>query len=282
MKTHLFILFYFVFYISSISQNFQGMIKYRYKTVEHNDGTKNYNIASYLYFTKNQSLYVLDRFKDMEEKDKSERSYKDTEYLLKLNNPLLNKDTLKPFKRKRDEYGQQYFIDRSTQKLKSREFIERKPFVTEEPLPQIKWQISSEGGKKIGKYNCQKARTTFRGRTYEAWFTMEIPLSIGPWKLQGLPGAILEARSEDGKVGFQVEEISIPYNITHELTFQSAPDDPFVPFEEYKKLPEKEAKKEADHVTALIQAAFLQSNIKDAKIEETNYEIGFRIETQYE
>jgi GLPGLI family protein len=274
MKTYLFLLYSFISFCG-VAQNLQGMIKYRYKTIEHEDGTKTYNIASYLYFSKVQSLYVLDRIKDMEEKDKLERKYTDI-------TPTTPNDTLRPFKRKRDNYGQQYFIDNSTKKMKSREFIERKPFTTEEPIPQIKWQILSEGGKKIGKYNCQKARTVFRGRTYEAWFTMEIPLNIGPWKLQGLPGAILEAKSQDGKVAFEAEEIHIPFTLTTELTFNTAPDDPFVPFEEYKKLPEKQAKKEADHVMGMFQAAFMQNGINAGNMSDMKYDIGFRIETQYE
>lgn len=281
MKTYLFVLAYLICCFCSIAQNVQGMIKYRYKTIENEEGTHNYNVASYLYFNKNQSLYVLDRIKDMEEKDKSERSYKDTKYLISLKNPNINKDTLKPFKRKRDEYGQQYFKDITTQKLKTREFIERNPFITEEPIPQIKWQVLSSGGKKIGKYTCQKASATFRGRTYEVWFTMEIPISIGPWKLQGLPGAILEAKSQDGKVAFETEEIHIPYTFTSEFTFTTAPDDPYVPFEDYKKLPEKEAKKQADHFTSMFQAMFMQ-NGANYTISDAEYTIGFRIEKSYE
>lgn len=40
-------------------------------------------------------------------------------------------------------------------------------------------------------YPCRKATTTFRGRTYEAWYTDEIAMDNGPWKFQGLPGLIL-------------------------------------------------------------------------------------------
>lgn len=61
----------------------------------------------------------------------------------------------------------------------------------QEDLPDFKWIISTEQ-KKIRDYTCQKATCNFRGRTYEAWFTAEIPVKDGPWKFHGLPGLILE------------------------------------------------------------------------------------------
>lgn len=42
-------------------------------------------------------------------------------------------------------------------------------------------------------YHCRKATCHFRGRTYTAWYTLEIPVSEGPWKLCGLPGFIVKA-----------------------------------------------------------------------------------------
>lgn len=47
------------------------------------------------------------------------------------------------------------------------------------------------------KYHCTKAETRFKGRHWTVWFTEDIPLDYGPWKLSGLPGLILKA--EDAK-----------------------------------------------------------------------------------
>lgn len=61
-----------------------------------------------------------------------------------------------------------------------------------ENVPNLKWSLHSDHKNILG-YDCQKATCNFRGRNYEAWFAMAIPMSYGPWKLQGLPGLILEA-----------------------------------------------------------------------------------------
>jgi len=55
----------------------------------------------------------------------------------------------------------------------------------------FKWDVTNDT-KVIAGYKCNKATTSFRGREWIAWFTPEIPVSFGPWKLHGLPGLILE------------------------------------------------------------------------------------------
>ena len=72
----------------------------------------------------------------------------------------------------------------------------------------INWSIKDKF-KKIGKFRAQQATGEFRGRTYTVWFTEEIPLPYGPWKLFGLPGLILEA--EDSEEMFKIEFVSIEY-----------------------------------------------------------------------
>lgn len=54
------------------------------------------------------------------------------------------------------------------------------------------WHIQSETKEVMG-YSCQLATCDFRGRTWYAWFSTDIPVNEGPWKLFGLPGLVLEA-----------------------------------------------------------------------------------------
>jgi len=59
-------------------------------------------------------------------------------------------------------------------------------------MPQMTWSIDADSTKNILGYECMKAETTFRGRHYHAWFSMDIPVALGPWKFSGLPGMILQ------------------------------------------------------------------------------------------
>lgn len=76
----------------------------------------------------------------------------------------------------------------------------------QEPLPQIKWELSSEKKTILG-YSCQLATCRFRGRNYSAWFTLALPLSAGPWKFSSLPGLILEVYNDTGEVKYTADEI---------------------------------------------------------------------------
>ncbi len=75
-----------------------------------------------------------------------------------------------------------------------------------EPVPNLKWKITP-GTKTIMGYNCQCATVTFRGRDYEAWYTVDIPLSYGPWKFHGLPGLILEVTDSKNEFRFTANGI---------------------------------------------------------------------------
>ncbi|HUH18285.1 GLPGLI family protein [Albibacterium sp.] len=75
-------------------------------------------------------------------------------------------------------------------------------YLVNEEFPALNWKIEQET-KIIGGYTCQKAETHFKGRDYIAWFTTDIPFQAGPWKLQGLPGLILEAADSKNEVRFE-------------------------------------------------------------------------------
>lgn len=74
---------------------------------------------------------------------------------------------------------------------------------------KLDWQIENEI-KKIGNFNCKKATTNFRGHEYTAWFTEDIPVPFGPWKLNGLPGLILEVYDTNKEFFVYFKSIEIP------------------------------------------------------------------------
>lgn len=78
-------------------------------------------------------------------------------------------------------------------------------YKVEEKINQ-EWEITGDTAT-IFNYSCQKAITHFRGRTYYAWFTLDIPVSDGPWKFFGLPGLILYV--EDDKSLFRFMAIGL-------------------------------------------------------------------------
>lgn len=66
----------------------------------------------------------------------------------------------------------------------------------QEPQYTMHWK-KINGTKKFGKRVCKKAQTSFRGRTYTAWYSPEIITNIGPWKFKNTPGLIFEIYDTD-------------------------------------------------------------------------------------
>jgi GLPGLI family protein len=97
----------------------------------------------------------------------------------------------------------------------------------------IPWDIAEET-KMIGIYKVQKATAHFRGRDYTAWFTPQIPLPYGPWKLVGLPGLILEAYDTNKEIYWYFKNIEYPTKQSHQLKSIDNPNASWISFKEYK------------------------------------------------
>ena len=110
----------------------------------------------------------------------------------------------------------------------------RKQVYTKETTPQFNWKLEKEI-KKIGKFTCKKATANFRGRNYTAWYAPEIPLPFGPWKLNGLPGLILEAYDTNKYVYWYSQSIEYPSNTKEEPKYFGIPkNENFLSLEGFK------------------------------------------------
>jgi hypothetical protein len=79
-------------------------------------------------------------------------------------------------------------------------------YLVPDTLPGIAWRIHSDTAT-FGGLHCQKATAHFKGRDYTAWFCPDLPLHVGPWKLNGLPGVIVEAYDAKKEVVFKFDGV---------------------------------------------------------------------------
>lgn len=84
-------------------------------------------------------------------------------------------------------------------------------FTVEDTWIITDWEITSDT-LIIANFKCKKAIGNFRGRKYNVWFTEEIPVPYGPWKLYGLPGLILQAEDAEKMFVVRFKSIEYPYN----------------------------------------------------------------------
>ncbi len=177
-----------------------------------------YTIIFFLHFFQivlsQYSLVEYEKTIRVNENDKGDKEYSqilfknEKLYGLKMP-PILNKkieiDTVSANLVKR--YGSVYFFENN-------EFYETlwspKPYFTLDELPDIAWVITDHKKNILG-YGCIEAKGKFRGRDYQVWFAQDIPVRYGPWKLNGLPGLILEAETEDHFFHWMATKISLNF-----------------------------------------------------------------------
>jgi GLPGLI family protein len=72
---------------------------------------------------------------------------------------------------------------------------------------QFEWEIDNNAKAVILGLNCKKATCHYAGRSYEAWFTPDIPINDGPYKFSGLPGLIVKLTDSNNEHIFELQEI---------------------------------------------------------------------------
>lgn len=159
------------------------------------------NTASY-YVTKNDSL---DKGKEFKTRYSSEDGMSVRSYLGQLTT----------------QYGNQVYNNRKKDSIYWNQWID---FYVAEKTPKINWQLKNKT-KQIGKFTVHKAVANYRGRSYTAWYALDIPLPYGPWKLQGLPGLILEAYDADKEMYFYFKSIEYPTTNSAIITQLKRPKD---------------------------------------------------------
>src|ERR1700744_6484049 len=102
--------------------------------------------------------------------------------------------------------GAEYYEFPNERKLARKEGLVMETYLMEDAMPSIDWKISNDT-MTFGGLHCQKATALFKGRDYTAWFCPDLPLHVGPWKLNGLPGVIVQAYDAKKDVQFMFDGV---------------------------------------------------------------------------
>lgn len=79
-------------------------------------------------------------------------------------------------------------------------------FLYTESMDSMRWEYLT-GDSTIMNYTCHRAKVQYAGREWISYYTEEIPVSSGPWKLCGLPGLVLYAQDDSRTHVFQANSI---------------------------------------------------------------------------
>ncbi len=142
-----------------------------------------------------------------------------------------------------------------------------------EPIGEIQWEIGDSTKNVLG-YECTIATADYHGRHWTAWFTPEIPLQEGPWKLTGLPGLILEAEESTGQHSF----VATGLEASNQEIY------PIYPYRQYDKMSRMEMLRQyrnyLDHSSSINSAAIGINLGKDHIKNEEESKIDF-LESDY-
>jgi GLPGLI family protein len=225
MKTLFFTTAFLLLTISSIAQDFQGKAEYFSKIIEKR--INNDEVAEDINPEKKEMREMLKQAMKKATEKKYELNFNKSqalyEKIVEMEAPAPNTSGISVSVSFSNE-GKK-FIDLKEKKSFIEDDIFGKEFLIVEDLKSYDWQMTSET-KKIGEYICYKAQTVKKVTEKEkkeyqdylkrnetkkttglfsisepqdeiitAWYTPEIPISVGPNNYWGLPGLILEVSS---------------------------------------------------------------------------------------
>lgn len=217
MKILAILLFHLVLisFVTGQTVSKQGSLIYK---VSRGENTRVFN----LYFNSQESMFVLDN-----------------------KHIITTSGTLKSVLKKNKVSDNYVLKDYQTMTMQSKEFLKNNQSCrVNDSLPKLNWKLLSET-KEIAGFKCQKATTYFRCAEYTAWFASAIPVEIGPWKIGGLPGLILELTNETVQEKYTIFLIEYPArkDIKPMLALGTSNDRNFSSYEDFAKVQREEVKK---------------------------------------
>ena len=181
---------------------YQEAIKYNFESIlngrENDERVKNWveslptvgeNVHN-LYFTEKTAVFV----EDESEKEAQPPGLQRAMYAINMGKP--------PKPKVKDVY---YDLAKN-KKVDEVEFLTRF-FLVESNMGNKAWKLTNEK-KKVLDYTCMGAEISIDGQTIKAWFTPEIPISLGPGEFYGLPGIIL-AVERNGETAFLATSVDL-------------------------------------------------------------------------
>lgn len=99
-----------------------------------------------------------------------------------------------------------YYDFEKNQRLEQLEYMTR-IFLVQSEIEAVAWKLGSER-KKVLDYTCMSATVTLDDQEIVAWFSPEIPVSLGPSIFGGLPGLIL-AVERNGETAYVATSVKL-------------------------------------------------------------------------
>ncbi len=128
------------------------------------------------------------------------------------------------------------------------------------------WIIDKKSTKKIAGYHCIKATANFRGSDITAYFTEDLPYSVGPFKFFGLPGLILDVRHDNKSFNiWRAEKVELDYK--EKIDFTPS-------FKQYQRIEIKKFIDLKDKLLLKNNKEVLNSLPSDAKIQYSSNRLG--------